>query len=168
VTTNIRIIENNVIADDGQIIVLGGLIKDDTGNNEEKVRGLGDIPFFGNLFKYRSRARKKTNLMVFLRPVIVRSKEDSSQIAADRYDFMRSAGEVAGAPKDDLVMPDYGSPVLPKLNNGQPPAGGAMVKVPARPAAAPVPARSAPGTEVPAAPATPPSTMKPLFVPPKN
>jgi general secretion pathway protein D len=165
VTTNIRVIENNVIADDGQIIVLGGLIKDDTGNNEEKVRGLGDIPFFGNLFKYRSRARKKTNLMVFLRPVIVRSKEDSSQIAADRYDFMRSAGEVAGAPKDDLVMPDYGSPVLPKLNNGQPPAGGAMAKVPARPVAAPVPARSAPGTEV---PATPPSTMKPLFVPPKN
>lgn len=165
VTTNIRVIENSVIADDGQIIVLGGLIRDDTGNNEEKVRGLGDIPIIGNLFKYRSRARKKTNLMVFLRPVIVRSKEDSNQIAADRYDFMRSAGEAAGAPKDDLVMPDYGSPVLPKLSNGQPPAGGVMAKVPARPATAPVPARAAPGSTVPAAPA---STMKPLFVPPKN
>ena len=95
-TTNIRVIENNVIADDGQIIVLGGLIKDDTSDSEEKVRGLGDIPVLGNLFKYRRRASaRKTNLMVFLRPVIVRSKEDSNSIATDRYDYMRSAGERA-------------------------------------------------------------------------
>ena len=175
VTTNIRVIENNVIADDGQIIVLGGLIRDDTGNNEEKVRGLGDIPILGNLFKYRSRARKKTNLMVFLRPVIVRSKEDSNAIAADRYDFMRSAGAAAGAPKDDVVMPDYGSPVLPPLTRGQPPPGGVMAKVPPRVVPAPVPARPAPGAQViratPAPAPAQPSTMQPLFrpvQPPKN
>ena len=185
VTTNMRVIENNVIADDGQIIVLGGLIRDETNGNEEKVRGLGDIPILGNLFKYRSKARRKTNLMVFLRPVIIRSKEDSNSIAADRYDFMRSAGAAAGAPKDEVLMPDFGSPVLPALTNGQPPLGGVMARVPPRMVPAPVPARPAPGAQIRSVPVpagqvlrvTPapapaqPSTMQPLFrpvQPPKN
>ena len=145
VTTNIRVIENNVIADDGQIIVIGGLIRDDTGNSEEKIRGLGDIPVLGNLFKYRNRTRKKTNLMIFLRPVIVRSKEDSNSIAADRYDYMRSAGQRAAAPQDSVVMPDYGTPVLPPLVNGQPPPGGAMAPVPPRPLQKSAPTRPGPG-----------------------
>ncbi len=167
VTTNIRVIENNVIADDGQIIVLGGLIRDDTSNAEEKVRGLGDIPVLGNLFKYRSRKRTKTNLMIFLRPVIVRSKEDSNSISADRYDYMRSAGQKAAVPQDSVVMPDFGTPVLPQLNNGQPPGGGAMAPVPPRPVPAPAPTRPGPGT--PAKPAS--STEAPLFrpvQPPRN
>ncbi len=150
VTTNIRQIENNVIADDGQIIVIGGLIRDDTSNAEEKVRGLGDIPILGNLFKYRSRKRTKTNLMIFLRPVIVRSKEDSNSIAADRYDYMRSAGMKAATPQDSILMPDYGTPVLPQLDQGQPPAGGAMAKVPPRPLMVPVPSRAEPGLAQPA------------------
>jgi general secretion pathway protein D len=133
VTTNIRVIENNVIADDGQIIVLGGLIRDDTGDTNEKVRGLGDIPIIGNLFKYRTRNRNKTNLMVFLRPVIVRSKDDSNAIATDRYDFMRSAG-LKAQPKDETVLPNYGTPVLPELTNGQPPAGGTNAAMPPKPA----------------------------------
>jgi general secretion pathway protein D len=144
VTTNMRVIENTVIADDGQIIVIGGLIRDDTGGTEEKVRGLGDIPLLGNLFKYRTRSRKKTNLMVFLRPVIVRSKEDSNAISTDRYDYMRAAGQTAALPKDSIVMPDYGSPVLPPLTNGQPAPGSAMAKVPPRPILAPVEPRNAP------------------------
>ncbi len=151
VTTNMRVIENNVIADDGQIIVLGGLIRDDTGGNEEKVRGLGDIPVLGNLFKYRKKTQKKTNLMVFLRPVIIRNKEDSSAIAADRYDFMRTAGQGAAAQKDSILLPDYGVPVLPQLNEGQPPTGGSMAKVPPRPMLAPVEARPGP-TDQPALP----------------
>jgi general secretion pathway protein D len=149
VTTNIRVIENNVIADDGQIIVLGGLIKDDTSDSEEKVRGLGDIPVLGNLFKYRSRQRVKTNLMVFLRPVIIRSKEDSNAIASDRYDFMRATGIQAQPPTGTVVMPDLGTPVLPPLTNGQPPPGGAMAPVPVRPPAALVPVQ--PGVARPAA-----------------
>jgi len=149
VVTNMRVIENNVVADDGQIIVLGGLIREDTGGNEEKVRGLGDIPVLGNLFKYRKKTRKKTNLMIFLRPVIVRSKEDSNAIAADRYDFMRSAGEQAAAKKDGILLPDYGTPVLPQLQNGQPPANGSMVTVPPRPMLVPVEPRPAPGTPQP-------------------
>ncbi len=158
VTTNMRVIENNVIADDGQVIVIGGLIRDDTSDGQEKVRGLGDIPVLGNLFKYRNRTRKKTNLMIFLRPVIVRSKEDSNSISSDRYEYMRSAGQKAAVPQDSVVMPDYGTPVLPQLVNGQPPRGGAMAPVPpkpvprpaARPGAAvavppPAPAGLAPG-----------------------
>ena len=132
VTTNIRVIENNVIADDGQIIVLGGLIRDDTGDTNEKVRGLGDIPILGNLFKYRTRSRNKTNLMVFLRPVIVRSKDDSNAIATDRYDFMRSAG-LKAQPKEESLLPNYGTPVLPELLKGQPPAGGTNAMMPPKP-----------------------------------
>ena len=166
VTTNIRVIENNVIADDGQIIVIGGLIRDDTGNTEEKVRGLGDIPIIGNLFKYRSRTRKKTNLMIFLRPVIVRSKEDSNSIAADRYDYMRSAGQRAATPQDSIVMPDYGSPVLPPLVNGQPPRGGAMAPVPPRPVQKTVPTRPAPGSPgTPGTPSTPVTPRSQIIVP---
>ena len=140
VTTNIRVIENNVVADDGQIIVLGGLIEDTEGDSEEKVRGLGDIPVLGNLFKYKTRTRQKTNLMIFLRPVVVRSKDQSNTIAADRYDFMRAAG-LAAQPKDDsFMLRDLGAPVLPVLSNGQPPAGGAMAPLPPKPLVIPAPA----------------------------
>jgi general secretion pathway protein D len=146
VTTNIRVIENNVIADDGQIIVLGGLIEDTEGDSEEKVRGLGDIPVLGNLFKYKTRSRQKTNLMIFLRPVVVRSKEDSNVIAADRYDFMRSSGISAQPKEDSILIRDLGAPVLPPLTDGQPPPGGAMSTIPPK-RPAPVPQR--PGVAVP-------------------
>jgi general secretion pathway protein D len=155
--TNIRIIENNVIADDGQVIVIGGLIRDDTSDAEEKVRGLGDIPILGNLFKYRSRARKKTNLMIFLRPVIIRSKEDSNSISTDRYEYMRSAGRKAATPQDAIVMPDYGTPVLPALVNGQPPLGGTMANVPPKPEPRPA---ARPGAAVPVTP-VPTTTLPP-------
>ena len=144
VTTNIRVIENNVVADDGQIIVLGGLIEDTEGDAVEKVRGLGDIPVLGNLFKYKTRKRAKTNLMIFLRPVVVRSKEQSNAIATDRYDYMRASG-LAAQPKDDsFLIRDLGAPVLPALSNGQPPVGGAMAAMPPKPVAAvPAPAPAA-------------------------
>jgi general secretion pathway protein D len=151
VTTDIRIIENNVLADDGQIIVLGGLIKDDSSGAEEKVPGLGSIPIIGSLFKYQSRARTKTNLMVFLRPVIVRSKEDSKSIALDRYDYMRSSG-IDAQPRDTtLMVKELGSPVLPVLSNGQPPPGSTMATVPPKPVTAPAPAPG-PGLSAPASP----------------
>ncbi|MYM21438.1 type II secretion system secretin GspD [Duganella sp. FT135W] len=131
ITLNNRVIENNVIADDGQIIVLGGLIEDTEGDGTDKVRGLGDIPVLGNLFKSQSRTRKKTNLMVFLRPVVIRSKEQSTSLATDRYDYMRSQQE-AIKPPESILVEDLGQPVLPKLQNGAPVSGGAV--------AAPVPA----------------------------
>jgi Pyruvate/2-oxoacid:ferredoxin oxidoreductase delta subunit len=61
-----------VLVDDGAIVVLGGLLQDEFSGNEDKVPGLGDVPLLGNLFKSNTRSRKKTNLMVFLRPVVLR------------------------------------------------------------------------------------------------
>ena len=148
ITTNIRVIENNVIADDGQIIVLGGLIEDTEGDSEERVRGLGSIPILGNLFKYKTRSRNKTNLMVFLRPVVVRSKEASSTLAMDRYDFMRGAGESAQPETGNVLLRDLGAPVLPALKNGQPPAGGAMAPVPAPTPSTTRAAPGQPGTQI--------------------
>jgi general secretion pathway protein D len=156
IVTTVRAIESNVIADDGQIVVLGGLISDDESHNMEKVRGLGDIPVIGNLFKYRSRNRTKRNLMVFLRPVVVRSKEQNNSISMDRYDFMRAAG-AASQPVDDTVLArDLGAPVLPPLTNGQPPATGAMATVPPPAPVAPRPgAATGPGTSQPVRPLQP-------------
>jgi general secretion pathway protein D len=143
ITLNTRVIENNVVADDGQIIVLGGLIEDTEGDGVDKVRGLGDIPVLGNLFKYQKRSRKKTNLMVFLRPVVIRSKEQSTSLATDRYDLMRSKQE-AILPPDNILVRDLGQPMLPPLQNGVP-AGGDTVARPVPPA--PIPNRGTPGAE---------------------
>ena len=126
ITINKRVIENNVIADDGQIIVLGGLIEDTEGDGVDKVRGLGDIPILGNLFKYQTRTRKKTNLMVFLRPVVIRNKEQSTSLATDRYDYMRSQQD-AIQPVESILVKDLGQPKLPTLQDGAP-VGGTMVR----------------------------------------
>ncbi|THC41616.1 type II secretion system secretin GspD [Massilia sp. Mn16-1_5] len=142
IVTTVRAIESNILADDGQIIVLGGLIQDNEDHGEEKVRGLGDIPVLGNLFKYRNRTRNKTNLMVFLRPVVVRSKEQNNAISLDRYEYMRALGASSRPQDDTILMRNLGAPELPPLTNGQPPAGGTMATMPppapptARPGAA--------------------------------
>jgi len=152
IITTVRAIESNVLADDGQIIVLGGLISDDESDNEEKVRGLGDIPVLGNLFKYKSRTRNKRNLMVFLRPVVVRSKEQNTSISMDRYELMRAAGATSQPADDSILIRNLGAPMLPPLNNnGQPPAGGAMATMPPPAPVAPRPgAATGPGTSQPA------------------
>ena len=89
-TTTVRSIATNVLVEDGQIIALGGLIRDDTSGKENKVPLLGDIPFIGNLFKYQKKTRDKVNLMVFLRPTIIRNAEDSKSVSLDRYDYLRT------------------------------------------------------------------------------
>ena len=142
ITLNKRVIENNVIADDGQIIVLGGLIEDTTGDGTDKVRGLGDIPLLGNLFKYQKRSRSKTNLMIFLRPVVVRSKEQSTSLAADRYDYMR-AEQTAIKPEQSVLVNDFGQPVIPALQDGQP-IGSPFFARPVPPAPTPA-SNQAPG-----------------------
>ncbi|MGJ9418382.1 type II secretion system secretin GspD [Massilia sp. CMS3.1] len=153
IVTTLRAIESNVIADDGQIIVLGGLISDNENHQQEKVRGLGDLPLVGNLFKYRTRTRGKTNLMVFLRPVVVRSKEQNNSISLDRYEYMRALGASTRPQDDTILMQNLGAPELPPLINGQPPAGGTMATMPppAPPAARPG-AATGPGTSQPRSP----------------
>lgn len=135
IITSKRSIETNVLVDDGQIIVLGGLIEDAVQDGQEKVPGFGDLPLVGNLFKYQSRKRKKTNLMVFLKPTVIRNVQQSNSVVSDRYDYIRGA-EMMGQPERSFVLPETIAPVLPPLRNGRPdggvfvkpipPAGGAM------------------------------------------
>ena len=111
-TTNKRTIESNVLVEDGAIVVLGGLLQDEYSGNEEKVPGLGDVPVFGNLFKSEARTRKKTNLMVFLRPVVVRDAQATDRLSVDRYDLMR-AGLQAAQPVPNALVPINEAPLLP-------------------------------------------------------
>ncbi len=131
ITTNKRSIETNVLVDVGQIIVLGGLITDETADSTDKVPGLGDIPIIGNLFKYQTRERKKKNLMVFLRPSIVRSNEQSINLMADRYEYIRNE-QLKGQPEQKLVLPDMSGPLIPALGNGQPVNGDLLIRSPGR------------------------------------
>ena len=113
-TTNKRTIETNVVVEDGAIVVLGGLLQDDYTGNQEKVPGLGDVPFFGNLFKSEARARKKTNLMVFLRPMVVRDAQSTDRLSVDRYEQMRSGLDKA-QPAPSSLVPINEAPTLPAL-----------------------------------------------------
>ncbi len=110
--TNKRSIESNVLVEDGAIVVLGGLLQDEYAGNQDKVPGLGDVPLFGNLFKSESRSRKKTNLMVFLRPVVVRDAAAVDSLSLDRYESMRS-GQNQAQPRPNALVQVDAAPVLP-------------------------------------------------------
>ena len=114
--TNKRSIESSVLVDDGAIVVLGGLLQDDTTNSQEKVPGLGDIPLFGNLFKSEARSRKKTNLMVFLRPVVVRDGTAAEALSMGRYEQMRLQQQ-GFQPLPTGQLPVSGSAVLPPVDS---------------------------------------------------
>lgn len=114
IITNKRSIESNVLVDDGSIIVLGGLIQEEFASNQDKVPGLGDLPFVGHLFKSESRQRKKTNLMVFLRPVVMRDAQASQNFSLDRYDLMR-ANQQDSQPVKNFILGNQSVPVLPSL-----------------------------------------------------
>jgi general secretion pathway protein D len=113
--TNKRSIESSVLVEDGGIVVLGGLLQDDFGNSQERVPGLSDVPLFGNLFRADSRSRKKTNLMVFLRPVVVRDGASTENLSLSRYEQMRSV-QIEATPSSSPGLPAIGSPVLPETN----------------------------------------------------
>ncbi|AOF97064.1 MULTISPECIES: type II secretion system secretin GspD [unclassified Sphingobium] len=86
---NKREIETTVTVDDGEILALGGLLDDNERKTIERIPLLSDIPGLGELFKSRSRSRTKTNLMVFIRPTILRSKEDAQKLTQQRYGYVR-------------------------------------------------------------------------------
>jgi general secretion pathway protein D len=111
-TTNKRTIETNVLVEDGAVVVLGGLLQDDYNGSQEKVPGLGDLPIFGNLFKSEARKRTKTNLMVFLRPVVVRDGQATDRLSLDRYELMRS-GLKEAQPVPSSMLPINESAQLP-------------------------------------------------------
>ncbi|MGE5452902.1 MAG: type II secretion system secretin GspD [Acidobacteriota bacterium] len=116
-TTTKSSIETTVVIDDGQTLILGGLLKDQYGNDDSQVPLLGDIPVIGNLFKSRARKRDKTNLMVFLRPVVLRNQDAANDLTVDRYDFIRQR-QVDLSPKHSVVLPINEAPLIDPLSNG--------------------------------------------------
>jgi general secretion pathway protein D len=101
--TNKRAIESNVLVDDGQVVVLGGLIEERVEGGVSMVPGLGRLPILGNLFRYDNRKRVKTNLLVFLRPVVLRNADASYGISADRYDYIRQLQGSATVTPNEIV-----------------------------------------------------------------
>jgi general secretion pathway protein D len=112
-------IETTVTVDDGAIMVLGGLLKDEYQDGEDRVPGLGSLPVVGNLFKSQNRKRVKSNLMVFLRPVVMRNQQSLDQVTLDRYDVIR-ADQQKAQPVRTPLLPDTGAPVLPALPGSAP------------------------------------------------
>jgi general secretion pathway protein D len=135
IVTNKRSLETTVIVDNGQTVVLGGLIQEKVTEGIQAVPILSSIPLLGELFKFRSRTKTKTNLMVFLRPIIVRSPQDSEGFTAERYEYIRSQQQ--NMQMDRMtVIPRYESPVLPPLvqpTNDQPKVKGKEEDVPGPP-----------------------------------
>ncbi len=118
IVTNKRSLETTVIVDNGQTVVLGGLIRDKVTEDIQAVPILSRIPLLGELFKFRSRTKTKTNLMVFLRPIIVRSPEDSEGFTSERYEYIRTQQQ--NMRMDATLIPKYEIPVLPPLVQPEP------------------------------------------------
>jgi general secretion pathway protein D len=131
--TNKRSIESNVLVDDGSIIVLGGLLSDEYSGSASLIPGLGDIPVIGWLFKSESRSRSKKNLMVFLRPVVVRDAAASDVLSNNRYQQMMGLQQAA-QPGFNPILGSGNSPVLPPAPVPKPKAEPATDKVDVAPA----------------------------------
>jgi len=113
---NKRESENTLVVQDGEIAVIGGLLDENERRTIEKIPLLGDLPLIGNLFRSRGRERNKTNLMIFIRPTIVRSPEESRAIAARRYDYIRDqqlGQNPVREPSIDELVRDYMGTVPP-------------------------------------------------------
>jgi general secretion pathway protein D len=122
VTINTRSIQSTILADDGEIIVLGGLMQDNYSTSNSKIPLLGDIPWIGQLFRSEAKTRTKTNLMVFLRPVIIADRSTAQAVTSNRYDYIQG---VQGAYKsDNNLIKDNDDPVVPPMPIG-PSQGGA-------------------------------------------
>ena len=111
-TFNKRVLETSVLADDGQIVVLGGLLQEGFTNDQEKVPVLGDVPGLGQLFRYDTRKRTKTNLMIFLRPTVLRDATQAGILSNERYRVL-GMDQQAVSPEARFMMPDMANPGLP-------------------------------------------------------
>ena len=138
-TTDKRTIETNVLVEDGSIVVIGGLLQDQYSGNQEKVPGLGDVPGIGNLFRSEKRVRNKSNLMVFLRPVVVRDAAQSDTLSIDRYDLMRTKQQNQQPAPSAVLKGVEGAPLMPSI-----PQPGAPAKDVNAPYSPPAPASTAP------------------------
>jgi len=174
--TNKRTIDTTVIADDGHIIVLGGLIEERVSEDVQGIPILSKLPLLGELFTFRNRTKKKTNLMVFLRPVIVRSAEDIAGFTQERYEQMRFH-ELKSQMDRHLILPRFAPPTLPEFRQPPPkpvpePKDDSIVIKPPTDApaldAAPQPVETVVPTPPPATPEPKPTepAMPPAVAPP--
>ena len=111
VITSKREITTNVMVEDDQILVLGGLIDDQLRESEAKIPGLGDIPLLGWLFKYKTVDKVKQNLMVFIHPTIIRNEAQQSRITGEKYNFMREK-QIADRERGLTLFKDVELPVM--------------------------------------------------------
>ena len=176
IITNKRALESLVTVDDGQIVVLGGLISEEYVGSTDKVPLAGDIPFIGGLFRYDNRQRVKTNLMVFIRPTVVRGGRGAETLTQERYDYLlgeqqRVTPEArvfwndttrpqmqlpAGPSTAPLIAPlPRPVPVVPRQPGGPdaPPATGSETPAPLAPAPSAAPGSPASPAAAPASPA---------------
>jgi len=114
IATKVRTVDTKVLIDSGQTIVLGGMIQDNVTITQSKTPLLGDIPWLGQLFRYESRSREKVNLMVFLRPVILRDSQATTALSNERYQYLR-AEQSAFDPGKNFMLPDLPKVVLPAM-----------------------------------------------------
>ena len=128
-TTNTRSISTSVLVDDGGTIVLGGLIKDDVQESVQKVPLLGDIPFLGALFRNKSTTKVKNNLLVFIRPSIVRDAATATRITSSKYDYIR-AEQLRFNEKGVMMVDDADLPLIPAFLELPPPYKAQQTSVP--------------------------------------
>jgi general secretion pathway protein D len=112
--TNQRIVETTVIVDDGQILVLGGLIEEQLRESDQRVPILGRIPLLGNLFRSRQTDKVKTNLMIFIRPTILRDAKTTAFETNQKYNMIREIQQGQQG-RDVQLMPGTQRPILPPL-----------------------------------------------------
>ena len=112
--TSQRTIKTTVMVDDGQIIVLGGLIADDENNTVQKVPFLGDIPILGAMFRYKRNVKDKKNLMVFLHPTILRDGAITSQISSSKYSIIRDQQIISRGDERESIAKRL-SPIMPRV-----------------------------------------------------
>ncbi len=126
--TNKRTLKTSVLVEDGEILVLGGLIDDTSRDTVQKVPLLGDIPLLGALFRSHKTSKDKQNLMVFMRPSILRDKNAAMLKTNEKYNYLRAQQIQSG--KDGFgLLSDEKTPILPEIK---------QTTQPAQPAAAPV------------------------------
>ncbi len=143
---NKREIETTLIVDDGDIAVAGGLLDRNDTQTVESIPLLGDIPVVGNLFRSTSRERGQTNLMVFIRPTIVRTPDEAARLSAERWDYMRQRQRIA----DPLVEPSLDQMVREYFGAAppQPPVSGEVTATPTGLVPGPVTAEPLPAVQL--------------------
>jgi general secretion pathway protein D len=120
ITTNKRTVSTNVLIEDGGIVVLGGLISDTVTRSEQRVPVLGSLPVLGNLFKTRDYSRTRNNLMVFIRPKILRTPEQAAYETNAKYNYMMDEEHKSHGKGDAPLLPNEVPPTLPPLPTAPP------------------------------------------------